>query len=180
MALIKCPECGREKVSDSAERCPDCGYGIKAHFKEIEFEEQLKLLEQSKKKILEKYSEELESEIKIIREMPYPKKPNFMSIMFCKKITYLHLGILICLLLMSQERIFFQLIFVLDLLLGNIAIFIYIHVTYKKEMSFYKYTLGESSMSSTPLKWKDFEGYKEFLIEQKINYYLDKENIHYS
>ena len=35
MALIKCPECGREKVSDSAEVCPDCGYGIKEHFKKL-------------------------------------------------------------------------------------------------------------------------------------------------
>lgn len=36
MALIKCPECGRENVSDSAEMCPACGYGIKAHFKQLE------------------------------------------------------------------------------------------------------------------------------------------------
>lgn len=36
--LIKCPECGKEKVSDSAEACPDCGYGIKAH---IDLENQL-------------------------------------------------------------------------------------------------------------------------------------------
>jgi hypothetical protein len=35
MALIKCPECGRENVSDSAESCPNCGYGIKAHFEQI-------------------------------------------------------------------------------------------------------------------------------------------------
>lgn len=35
MALIKCPECGREKVSDSADVCPDCGYGIKEHFKRL-------------------------------------------------------------------------------------------------------------------------------------------------
>lgn len=35
MALIKRPECGRENVSDSAEMCPDCGYGIKKHFQEI-------------------------------------------------------------------------------------------------------------------------------------------------
>lgn len=35
MALIKCPECGRENVSDSAEVCPDCGYGIKAYFDQI-------------------------------------------------------------------------------------------------------------------------------------------------
>ncbi|WP_455615774.1 zinc ribbon domain-containing protein [Eisenbergiella sp.] len=26
MALVKCPECGRERVSDTAEACPDCGY----------------------------------------------------------------------------------------------------------------------------------------------------------
>lgn len=34
MALVKCPECGREKVSDSAEACPDCGYGIKKYYEE--------------------------------------------------------------------------------------------------------------------------------------------------
>lgn len=26
MSLIKCPECGRENVSDTAEMCPNCGY----------------------------------------------------------------------------------------------------------------------------------------------------------
>ena len=32
MALIKCPECGRENVSDSAIACPNCGYAVKEHF----------------------------------------------------------------------------------------------------------------------------------------------------
>ena len=32
MALVTCPECGREKISDTAVACPDCGYGIKKHF----------------------------------------------------------------------------------------------------------------------------------------------------
>lgn len=32
MALVRCPECGKEKVSDSAQSCPVCGYGIKAHY----------------------------------------------------------------------------------------------------------------------------------------------------
>lgn len=32
MALIECPECGRKNVSDSAEACPDCRYGIKEHY----------------------------------------------------------------------------------------------------------------------------------------------------
>ena len=35
MALIKCPECGRENVSDTAEACPNCGYGIKKHFEKL-------------------------------------------------------------------------------------------------------------------------------------------------
>lgn len=29
MALINCPECGKENVSDSADSCPNCGYAIK-------------------------------------------------------------------------------------------------------------------------------------------------------
>ena len=37
MALIKCPECGKENVSDSAETCPECGYSIKAHFDKIKY-----------------------------------------------------------------------------------------------------------------------------------------------
>lgn len=32
MALVKCPECGKEHVSDMAEVCPNCGYGIRAHY----------------------------------------------------------------------------------------------------------------------------------------------------
>ena len=35
MALISCPNCGRSNVSDSAEKCPECGYNIKAHLEEI-------------------------------------------------------------------------------------------------------------------------------------------------
>ena len=30
MALIDCPECGRE-VSDSAVQCPHCGFGVKEY-----------------------------------------------------------------------------------------------------------------------------------------------------
>lgn len=34
MALIKCPECGRENVSDIAEMCPECGYPVKKYFEQ--------------------------------------------------------------------------------------------------------------------------------------------------
>lgn len=56
MALIKCPECGRENVSDSAEMCPNCGYGVKAYFQEIE---QKKILEQQR---LEREEQQKEAE----------------------------------------------------------------------------------------------------------------------
>lgn len=39
MALITCPECGKKNVSDTAEACPKCGYGIKKHFEEINAED---------------------------------------------------------------------------------------------------------------------------------------------
>lgn len=50
MALIKCPECGKEKVSDSAESCPECGYNIKKHFDDIRKAEQEKKEAEKKKK----------------------------------------------------------------------------------------------------------------------------------
>lgn len=37
MALVKCPECGRE-VSSSAQSCQNCGYPIQEHVKERELE----------------------------------------------------------------------------------------------------------------------------------------------
>ena len=36
MALINCPECGRENVSDSALACPNCGFGIREYFSKTE------------------------------------------------------------------------------------------------------------------------------------------------
>lgn len=50
MALVKCPECGREKVSDTAEACPDCGYGVKAHFERIKREEHANRILEEKRK----------------------------------------------------------------------------------------------------------------------------------
>ena len=35
MALVKCPECGREKVSDTATACPDCGFNIREYFQKL-------------------------------------------------------------------------------------------------------------------------------------------------
>lgn len=36
MALINCPECGKEGVSNTSTSCPQCGYNIKKHFDDID------------------------------------------------------------------------------------------------------------------------------------------------
>ena len=43
MALVKCPECGRERVSDTAEACPDCGYNVRAHYERVKEENEKRL-----------------------------------------------------------------------------------------------------------------------------------------
>jgi len=42
LALIRCPECGRQNVSDTAVACPECGYAIREHFERIKDEEERK------------------------------------------------------------------------------------------------------------------------------------------
>lgn len=42
MALINCPECGRENISDSAESCPNCGFGIVDHMQFLQDKERNK------------------------------------------------------------------------------------------------------------------------------------------
>lgn len=59
MALVKCPECGRENVSDNAESCPDCGYGIRTYFE--------------KKKDEENRKEEL---VRKLNSIPMPREPE--------------------------------------------------------------------------------------------------------
>lgn len=80
MALVKCPECGREKVSDSAEACPDCGYGIKAHFEEIKQEEERK--EQIRKAEEAKRIAEIEAKTRKeerIKSVPALEKPQLKA-----------------------------------------------------------------------------------------------------
>lgn len=62
MALVKCPECNKENVSDSAHTCPSCGFEIKSYYAQK--------IEEEKKRVEEK---ELEDSIKM------PSKPKFIS-----------------------------------------------------------------------------------------------------
>jgi len=72
MALIRCPECGRQNVSDTAVACPECGYAIREHFERIKDEE-----EREAKRIQE-YQQHIEEEEKrrIIERIDAVKKIN--------------------------------------------------------------------------------------------------------
>ena len=110
MALIKCPECGRENVSDTAESCPTCGYGIKAHFERIkkqqiaqesqrqqrerqEREKRLRQAEEEQK--YKEYAYEVKSEQQKIDSTKKPKKPNYFAYLFSKDVRVLTLLIVV-------------------------------------------------------------------------------------
>lgn len=51
MALVKCPECGKENVSNEAEMCPNCGYNLKKYYDDLEL---TRIKEEQEKKELSK------------------------------------------------------------------------------------------------------------------------------
>lgn len=50
MALIKCPECGRENVSERAEFCPGCGFNIIEYIKALYVEDRKQVIKRKYKK----------------------------------------------------------------------------------------------------------------------------------
>lgn len=41
MALVKCPECGTNSISDTAAACPKCGCAVKAHYDHVRYNQQM-------------------------------------------------------------------------------------------------------------------------------------------
>ncbi len=41
MALVKCPECGADGISDTASACPKCGANIKAYYDQLRYNQQV-------------------------------------------------------------------------------------------------------------------------------------------
>lgn len=70
MALINCPECNRSNVSDLAEVCPSCGFGIKKHFEMLRRQ---RIEQQEIEAIRIKEAEEYRRELRNVKE---PKKPR--------------------------------------------------------------------------------------------------------
>ena len=82
MALINCPECGKENVSDSANSCPNCGYNLKEHFEKLNREIELKKAKEEREK------REKEREASVDRFIDKLKTPinRFKSFTKIKKI----------------------------------------------------------------------------------------------
>lgn len=77
MALIRCPECGRERVSDTAITCPDCGYGIKDHFDRIKKQEDIQRQEKAKRiQMVEEQKVEACRKAERIKSVPMPDRPE--------------------------------------------------------------------------------------------------------
>lgn len=66
MALVKCPECGKENVSSTATACPQCGFNIKEYYEDIE-----------RKEKNEKRHAEIEKNIKNISDQAASLKKDF-------------------------------------------------------------------------------------------------------
>lgn len=79
MALVKCPECGKENISDSAATCPNCGYGIKEHFDLIR---QKEAFDEKKQKDREQIQKQYEDELQRIDKMYHPAKPSLFGTIF--------------------------------------------------------------------------------------------------
>lgn len=78
MAIVECPRCGKDDVSDREERCPYCGYNIKDYYEEEKRER--KRLEDArksmeKKSVKDHEKEECKKEQMILETFPDIKKP---------------------------------------------------------------------------------------------------------
>lgn len=69
MALVQCPECGRDNVSDTAIACPECGFNVKQYVEEVNT-----AIEQHKKD--EEEYQKIYDSIKVPDEPIPPKKEN--------------------------------------------------------------------------------------------------------
>ena len=68
MALIKCPECGRENVSDSAASCPNCGFEIKLFFDKIKYDKEERIKNENESRLKKEKEQRLQEEYHKVQE----------------------------------------------------------------------------------------------------------------
>ena len=174
MALIKCPECGRERVSDSAVACPECGFGVrdyiegerkKAEEEIIAKEKDNRELEERKKKLKE-LSNKAQLEIKKINESMPPEKA-FFSIDFSDKYIIIAVFLVVCTLL---SFLIWKLFVVSAVLLAIELLFIY-YRCYSQEKAIHDEIVRDwdkiKSEKIENLK-KEYENKAKHILEDEI------------
>lgn len=169
MALIKCPECGRKNISDTAEQCPECGYAVKEHFLR---EERKKQIAEEERRMIEKISaenERLEPELnmklaEIDRLCPRskPEEPKKAKHLFYynNKISMFSLALIIApimfLLCLVTKLYIFIFLFAVLIVLG-IPFSIYLtYIEWNDMYSYYKKEYADWEKQTN-----DWEGYKK-------------------
>lgn len=158
MSLIKCPECGKEKVSDTADSCPECGFGIKSYYNELKNEETVRL-------DIEKMKDEF------YQTFEMPEKP--IKKLYPYEIRQLVIGLVIPLLCILFVGIFFKVpIFLLLTVIICIALW-QIYCTYSSFNSRYYSSLADYNKSLA-----DEEQYKENKFIEYLEYNANQDNLH--
>lgn len=121
MALIKCPECGKE-ISDKAEICPNCGFGIRKHL-EQQRQIQAKKIETNRR---EKAKQQLVNEENIaIQQMANrritPKIKPFLSGALIAGLLCLLMGIMCIILAITAEGYAFAIFIGIFMVLAGIV-----------------------------------------------------------
>lgn len=190
MALIKCPECGRENVSNTAESCPNCGYGIKAHFERenkaraesIIRKQQENKVDNHKAEKEQKYREyehELRARQQEIDNTTCPKKPNYFLGFFEKGTRTLSFFILIgpwLMLLFCKLAEIDNILPLLYIVLGWLATPIWLFIgygDYKSDVERYKEELDLYNKDRKA--WEKQKEQKKANIAELYKYRADKE-----
>ena len=161
MALVKCPECGKNNISDSATTCPSCGYGIKEHFELIRQETQFVEQQQQKQ---EKLQNELKKELERIDSMPRPYKPTLGGILFSGK----NWGVLV----FGFIAALWLLLAILYLFTGDSGGLVYLFIGGLFAAFTYIYGKGiKENYDNAISKYENWDRYKECLKNDTINRY---------
>ena len=169
MALIKCPECGRENVSDSATSCPNCGYGIKEYFAEIEKKkeaERIRLENEKRKKYAE--AEEKARFYERVKQIQKPQKPEKCVISIPLLIFAVSLSLFAILVIFPTFYGFYFLgverirDFGIFFLIISVFIYVFIFLDYKDRKLKYS-----KEMERYKLAQKDFAAYQRLIIVEQ-------------
>lgn len=165
MSLVQCPECGRDNVSDFADACPSCGFGIKEYYNKAR-----KSLEEEEKK-KQKYNNLIDS-VKMPDKPYMPQKPNLRKLTIYNYLFFV-IGIIgICLFFAAFKITALDDYFILILFIGaggiGSSIWISMEINeqnkkYASEKSKYYADLNDYNDAQ-----KDFEAYRKNKVEQKL------------